>query len=465
MQKILNSLFFEQTAKQWLFICLVISAAIGAGISYGNVYLFHIFLVLNVFYIGVLKINHLKEKVSYVLDKKNKMNYFFVFSIVWFLILLPFAASKYFALRHLIFITQGFLLCLIIVENVRDYTKFQFLFKGVSIIYIIALIIGVLEGLQILRWPISRISRYNHLFARENEIFDILSKTKYPEYVNSMPTGFHWNPNDFSIFVLLGLPFFLLCKNIYVSLIGLTTTVLLILAAGSKLAFLGVISIIIVSSIFMFKKYYKNILYLLFLVIFISTNGFTLLQGKFLKVNEMQGLVLPWMPLPTSPDKIIDDFDHLDSHSQGYRVMLLQEGIEMIKEHPLLGVGGGNSQYILQEKGGVGYDKLTNIHNFWFELLIEGGLIYFLTFVFWCWILLKFLFKYFKNDNLSEDKRYYISAFLLSSIGLLISGVASSSMIAFLPLYLFIGVLVSLYHIIKKDETTLSENFHTQENE
>lgn len=445
------------STKQWLFFALIISAVIGPGISYKMLYLFHIVLVLNLIYLLLFNLKNTILRIKEMFSLQNKMNYFFLFTIVVFLIWIPFVEGKYYAFRHFAFISIGFLLTVLIIEQTKNLKDLNFLFRSVVFIYLIDISLAILEALRLVRWPISRLSYYNHLFGRENEIESILNKTEHHTYVYSMPTTFHWNPNDFATFALFGLPFFLFSGNFLISTIGVTTITTIIVAAGSKSAFLGVI-IILIASLFFIKKRLKNILVLILITAFYSTNGFSLLQNKSLKLDEVQAFVYNGLGIELPEKKVIKKVI-LDpnEYSNNDRVDLIKRGFELFKENPLFGVGGGNSQYIMEKEGGVGYHKLSNLHNFWLELLVEGGGLFFLVFILWCTKLVLSFIKNIKNQLKIGNQLYYLNAStLLAMLGLIISGIGPSSMISFFPLYLFLGLALSVYFVTRNYENSAS---------
>jgi len=453
---LLNNTTEKLSTKQWLLFALICSAVFGPGISYSKLYLFHIMLIINLTYLIFSNFKQTTTSIKELFSLKHKMNYFFLFSIILFACWVPFVGSKSHAIKHLIFISLGFSLTLIIIEQTKKIKDLIFLFRTFAFIYCIDIIIALLEALQLIRWPISRLSFNNDLFGRTNEINDILSKTKYHDYVLSMPTTFHWNPNNFATFALLGLPFLLLHRNFLISSIGITTIVTLIVAAGSKSAFLSVI-VILILSLFFIKKRLKNILVLLFVTLFFSTSGFHQLHYKSLKLYEIQSFVYNSIGIkPPQREALSTITSNPNEGSSNDRIELIKKGFELFKENPFLGVGGGNSKYIMEQEEGIGINKLTNLHNFWLELLVEGGGLYFAIFIVWCLTLILYFFKATIKKKFSYPLNYFNSTILLAMFGLIISGIGPSSMIFYLPLYLFLGLALSVYHVSKNNESTSS---------
>lgn len=431
------------TLSRWLLFLLVVSAVIGPAISYKSVYVFHLILGMNFLYQLFQPKAQIVHEANDLFSRSNKMNYFFFFTLLYFLIWIPFAENQTYALKHFVFMCLGFSLTMFVVIRTKNQTDFNFLFRTIVFVYLVDLFVGVLEALQLFRWPISRLSSINHLFGRENQLQQILNESISHEYVYSMPTGFHWNPNNFATFILFGLPFFFLHKNFWKSAFGMITVLLLIVAGGAKTAFLGAIAIFIFSLFFIHAKF-KNKLTLFLCILFLSTNGFHTLSGKSIKLDEIQEFVYENIGLSKLG---IELKERRNKSSEYYRITLIKEGVEIFSNNSVFGVGGGNTQSIIEKKGGVGKKKISNLHNFWFELLVEGGLIFFSAFLVWFFVLMRQFFRYLQRDEQDNEMKYWIRAFVLSAVGFLFSGIGPSSMIGFFPLYLFLGVALSLYYL------------------
>ena len=102
-----------------------------------------------------------------------------------------------------------------------------------------------------------------------------------------------------------------------------------------------------------------------------------------------------------------------------------------------LGVGGGNSKHI-QEKRGKVAGKLTSLHNFWLEILVDAGIFFFIGFIAWYFMIIK------KLNELEQSKSAIISYLAqsskLSMLGVVISAVSCSSIIYFFPFWILIGL-------------------------
>ncbi len=435
---ILSKLLFGDNSgllskEQFLFFLLVISAVMGPGISFGPFYLFYLIMAI---YVGFRLIFEKKLFLSSIVDVfRLKQNYFFIFTILYFLIWLPFAESQFYAAKHLFFISVGYCFSILIISRTNSLKDIEFLIRCLAFIFLFDLLIGTLEATQLFRWPISKLSEINHWFGRENQLHEVLESNSSRAYVFSMPTGFHWNPNHFSSVLTLGFPFFLFHKKYWVSSLGMLLTVVLIVSAGAKLSFLAAIGVVLFSLLF-FRSYWKQIITLMVILAFFISGGFHIPAFKASKkMVEVKSLFYS-----SADDEPVESNDS----SVGYRMALIKEGLEIYKENPFFGVGGGNSQSILKEKGGIGKYKITNFHNYWLEIPVEGGAFYYLVFLVWVFSHLMRIIKYLIQKQTNNKARYFTVSLLTAGVGFFFSSIGASSIYGFLPFYILIGLLTSI---------------------
>ena len=120
-----------------------------------------------------------------------------------------------------------------------------------------------------------------------------------------------------------------------------------------------------------------------------------------------------------------------------------------------LGVGAGGSVALQEKLGGVD-GRFTSMHNFWVEILVEGGVIFFLFFISW---FMKSIFLLFRIiiSNKNRDIVYFSSALFLSMIGFIPSAITSSSPIYFFPMWIMFGFVQSIIYLgnSKSDKTII----------
>ena len=125
-----------------------------------------------------------------------------------------------------------------------------------------------------------------------------------------------------------------------------------------------------------------------------------------------------------------------------WRRELVSNGITALKRTGGIGVGAGGSVAIQEKLGGVD-GRFTSMHNFWIEVLVEGGVIFFLLFISW---FLKSVFKLFRisKSNKNKDIVYFSNSLFLSMIGFIPSAITSSSTVYFFPMWIMLGLVQSI---------------------
>ncbi len=429
---------------------LIISGIIGIALSYSSVYLFHIVLFISILYILYQQWKDKYYTKTIFTHYPLPILVFFAFTFLWFIFLLFFAQNKTYAFYHLIYIGIGTLIMIIIPAFTRDKNDIKNVMKALGLITCVDLLIGFGESLGLFRWFISRLSNTVQYFGYNNELQTILSESKSLKYVYTMPTGFHYNPNDFAVFASMTLPFFLLAKNKYVSIITSVLIIFLTVAAGAKIVFIADIIIIILSFFYNFSKI--NILKCsipLIFIFFIVTNGFGILNGRSIKINEIQSFCYKTVGLtPPTYNMQIDELENSNSTRQA----LILFGIHYSLKNYLWGSGGGQSRYQLEKVGGISKNKICNLHSFWIELLFEGGIIYLLAFIFmYVYMFIHLIKIFFSNRNTFMG--YLSAATIISLAGFIISSNTPSSVVYFLPMYFLFALSVSLIKIYTHEST------------
>ena len=112
-----------------------------------------------------------------------------------------------------------------------------------------------------------------------------------------------------------------------------------------------------------------------------------------------------------------------------------------------LGLGAGGS-VAYQELIGPVAGRFTSMHNFWIEILVEGGIIAFLIII---KLLSNLIIGLFIVSRRTENPKlkYYSQSLLLSVISFIPAAIAASSTIYFLPMWLLFGFSISVILLAK----------------
>ncbi len=126
------------------------------------------------------------------------------------------------------------------------------------------------------------------------------------------------------------------------------------------------------------------------------------------------------------------------SGSGGVRNALLTDGLNIIAETNGLGVGAGNA-----ESAGAGAGRLrprvANLHNWWLEVLVDGGIVGLALYLLFFLTLLR---GQARASRRTQDPfvRYMCLAGALSLIGWIIGSVGPSTAIHFAPMWIMFGL-------------------------
>jgi teichuronic acid biosynthesis protein TuaE len=135
-----------------------------------------------------------------------------------------------------------------------------------------------------------------------------------------------------------------------------------------------------------------------------------------------------------------------------WRRELVKNGLEELKKSNGLGVGAGGATALQEEKGGVA-GRFTSMHNFWIEILVEGGIVIGLFGLFWYINIIYNLFLVTKNKK-SPELKFFSQSLILSMIGFIPSAISASSTIYFFPMWIMFGLAISV--IIINDKSLIN---------
>lgn len=419
----------------------LISAAIGVGLSYSFIYLAH--AVLLVWILTVLSRIRKGKLICRIPAIRVNLHFFMLIMLFWYSLSMLWNPAPLQTAKYLLIIIYGLTIVFSVVYTVYDSGSYQRILLLLGTIYGIEAFIGLLESFTQFRWPISPISPLASLFGREMMLDAVKHSEAVRTIVQGYPTGFSWNPNNLSMTMLLLLPFTLLSRIKWLKILSPIVIGVLLYKANSRIGLLTFGIILILFLLFFTKRHW---LYLasavLLILILIPIHGS--LSGISQKIpNRMiQTLFNP-------QEYLLRLFS-----SQKYKM----DSIELRKRYALnsfaafkksggLGVGGGcigNERYQpgVMESG----EHQISIHNFWLELLSEGGILFFGFFFLWYAALIVQLIKVrVRTANLNIKRM--ASACLLSLIGLLPAALCPSSAIYLGSMWILFGLSIAIINI------------------
>ena len=420
-----------------IILSLIGAAFIGVAVSYSNFYLFHlILLILSIVWFYQLKENKYKLDLNIFL-KKYVPTLLIIF--IWYSFSLFWTPNLELGLKYLFYIVCGITISISIISFSSNIENLNKIFYLLSIFFFIEIAIALLESFSSFRMPISSHSSLAILFGKDS--LDLSRLDNIFLYSNiKPPTGFHWNTNDLAICMIIALPFFLCSKKTIIKIFGILSITTIVVMTASRAVFLALI--LIYSLYLFFIKKRIGTLTLIWLTSGILSWGmFQLNESENPRINELanstEALVL----------YLSGDIDV--GGSLEWRRELVDSGIKAFLNSYGLGLGAGGSVANQQEVGPVA-GRFTSMHNFWVELLVEGGLIVAILVFFW---LFGIIYQLFIIQRTTDNKKikYYSESLFLSMIAFIPGAVAGSSTIYFFPMWIMFGFSIAVIAIHKNE--------------
>lgn len=416
-----------------LLSLLYITAFIGVGISYGKLYLFHLTAIPIMFSLFLFwgTSSHV-----FTLPKKNCCFFYFFFG--WHCLSLIWSLNKKYTFMFLFYLICGAIILFSAIYWMDNLNKQLRVFKSLTSIVIVDIIFSLFEVFTPFRLPISPYFKWLTFFGRTQE--KVVFSEKITEYLNSTPTGFHWNPNNLAAVMIMVLPFFLFSSKKIIRYIGGFIIFILIIASGSRGCFLAyILTLLFWSCAFSAKRAFKTLFLYLPLFLFLGLCLLNIPQIKhFSKISEALS------SFSTLKMYLTSNQANSKGNSISVRQYLVQKGMQEFQHTYGLGVGGGASKAIFEK----GNSPITSMHNFWIELLVEGGVLAGGGFILWyIWIAIRLYHLYHKSKKipsiLNSTIMYFSGSLSTSMTGFAVAAISPSSVIYVLPMWVMLSFAIA----------------------
>jgi teichuronic acid biosynthesis protein TuaE len=438
------------TVRFTLFLCALATAWVGVGASYGLVLAYHFALAL---YLCAelfgTPIAATRAKVADLV--RNPFVLFWVVSLAWFLLHIFIAEYPRACLMHGSKLLIGCSITVLLVANVRTGAQLSKIGRVLGGLLVLEIGVALGEMMGWWRYPISAFSHlnnytnhpdiYDHIFVNNpNAVADIIAK------VSTSPTGLHWNSNDMAVTILLLLPFVLLLRSNWWRNLILVTLVLITVWAGARLCMLSIILMWAVSWLYYQKGQWQTRFTLFFTLLFLFISGSQIIYQPDRRVCEMYQFLM---------GQNIDELANSDvtlarsrkiTNTGSTRMALIRAGADIIQTHYGIGIGGDNFKARMEKIGGVGNSRVVNMHNFWLELVTEGGVLYGIFIAVCYFWLLRALYlrqKIIANPLL----KITLQACFVSLVSFVLSSLSLASCIYFFPMYIILGISAAALQI------------------
>lgn len=414
------------------------SIVIGSGIGYGKLYLFHVLLVL----LLILRVS--SAGLNFKFPKRNiQLFRFLLFTFLWYFLSISWSLEPLYSVTYLFYIFLGIAIVFASISYLNSEEQYHKIFNAIKWAFLIELVIALLEITTTFRLPTSPYSEYAYLFNRKATDFNLFD-SDVSQFIKTAPTAFMGNPNNLGVVIVSILPFFLFLKNVKARILGVSTILIVVLYTGSRGAFIALICCV---TLYMLLKFKRGTV-LLVVVLAVTFYSVLIANIEALKKSDNKRISELAYTGDALNDLIFSNDDTGGSIS--LRQNLIKNGMTALWKTNGLGVGGGASVAVQEQAGGA-TAELGSMHNFWIEILVEGGVLYWISFVIWYLTLALKTYRIYKKSKV-EFYKYQAGSLFVSLATFSIACISASSVIYLLPMWLLFGMSISLIILYEKHE-------------
>jgi teichuronic acid biosynthesis protein TuaE len=371
-----------------------------------------------------------------------KVTYFFAFLFLWLLyavLSIIWSADKISSVKHVIFLFLNVSVIFFIVYYLKQFNRLQKFLKLWVIVYVLILPIGFWE-----------VFTGNHLSNS-----GLLNTDEGYDFYRFAPTTLFANQNDYATLIALTMPMFytsirhcnLFYWRIFYFLVCILS-ILMLMFTTSRANYLGVLLAFLFWYLFMLDRKEK-------VRVLLTTFSVVALIVILISEKNTEFLKMIW-----------DDFSTIISAQNNdsgldVRSNLIKNGIKFSINSFGFGVGAGNVEFYMENKPIYFVGNITNVHNWWIELLANYGIWIFTSYFIYYLALIILLFKaYYILENSKE--KAVCESLICGLISFSISSFSSSSVMSFLPHWMFFGVsLAFVNYILVQNISGKSKTMHT----
>lgn len=419
---------------KFIWILTLISAFLGTLLTIDSLpYLFayRILLIVHLYVFIVFATWRPQDMISVF-----KLREYMIFITIWFawaIISLLWAPSKAYAFKHLYYLFSGFSLIIFTIYYFRTEASLKMLFRINCGVLAFLMILGLWE----LRTGLHISGGFPHYYLKPISLPFI---------------GVFGHPNNFATYLSMYLPLFYVCgkyqKNILVkicSMAGIFAGFHLIIMAGSRANMmamvLGGVVILILNIIESCGKGSKQVVTFLTVIFLVVMIGYSITPVAQVMQVESE----------TFKNQVTSVFKNWNQDwSINIRKLLIQKGLIMLKKYHWLGVGGGNSEYLMQQHMKETYGHLK-LHNWWLEVLVNYGLIIWILYLLFYFNMLKDLFVVFRRAS-NPMLKMFAEALIVSLFTFAVGVISNGSMTASRHMWILYGLVLCTINIFRENE-------------
>lgn len=429
-----------KTSDKLFFVTLIL----GPAASYSVVYLFHILLA------GKLA----KSAGTFLMKKIVSWNKFVEFDFVflgifllWYLITVVWAEDRAAALRYCVYILIAISIVLYTIRIGDTSQKLSAIVRLCAIVMGVQIVLATLEALELIRLPFSPYSPYQTWFGRQPTDLTLFRESQ-AEYIRQLPTGFFGNPNNLASVLVLCLPFALFYRK---GIIGWPVALLMafvIFMTGGRVALVAMIGIPVIM-VFLYGRWVSKLFLVYFLAFVVLLGGVLPETLKDSTNSRVAEFARAGLAIQQILGDLIDDRGTGAQNSTDIRANLILNGLDALVQSGGLGVGAGGS-IALQESASRETRGITSMHNFWIEILVEGGVVFAALFAFWYASL---IWRLLQISTLTKDSslRFFARSLCVGLAAFVLAAAGPSSIIYTLNVWLAVGIALAVIALGKQE--------------
>ncbi|MGE4284703.1 MAG: O-antigen ligase family protein [Clostridia bacterium] len=362
--------------------------------------------------------------------------------------IIPRGANAYAVKFHIFWFVYAFFTVIWAKSNTAWFRSVYFLGLGLLCVVIINMYFHNIENIKNAFLLLTLMTLVNTVlgwyeFLTQNYLF-LEADRAFRYGLSKYPVSWFYNTNDFATFLLIG---------IFASYISLKLSKQKVVKILSLLIIIGAIPLVFLT---------RSRANIVGLVISIVLFYFIMLKRKRRSLLSLYiillitGLLVVGFVTSNIYESIFGgaSFDFEGSGSDSTRLNLLKNGGYFFLRTFGFGVGSGNIEYWMERYAMYPTGGITNIHNWWGEILTAYGLVVFIGYLSLYWKLFSTCYQL--SVSKTENKEVsVIATFIACSLaGFVIGAVSSSSNISSEWLWVYMAVVIAFVGVTKNLEST-----------
>lgn len=407
--------------KRGLILTAVpVSAAIGVGLSFWKIYVFHLVvgIMVCVFVADALRRGRIRPLAQ------SRLHLMLYGLLGWCLLSSFWSIKLEYTVAYVVYLALGVVVVLSTIACTDSVDRFRRLVLLLTLVFAVEIAIVVGEVLLGVHWPTSTLSPYSIYLGKESGD---------PKFIFS---GFGRNPNNVAVSLLLMIPLALYCLRGYWRYVFSGLAIIVILISGSRASLIGLLMMMMAT--------------------------LAIARGaKFVLASSVAVVCAAWiaghgllsLPVPALIDNLGDaTLRYLAPDGEGgardsiaVRRTLISQGFAALSDTRGFGLGAGGSMAIPEYFGAEPGTKAA-MHNFWLELLVDTGVPFFICFATWYLYLIFRLWRIARMASNRSIRRIAAGTFVAVT-GFSFGVISVSSAIYFLPMWILFGLVLSVVEL------------------